>query len=72
MTSSLEQSVCLAIDDTQCIGCGICADVCLTGALVMGLSDLRPVWRAEPCSACGDCVCECPTTAIRLNTELTA
>jgi len=67
MTTGLEQPIVLEIDDRQCVGCAVCADVCPQVALVMGRDDLRPGWLAERCTACGDCVRECPTAAILLS-----
>jgi electron transport complex protein RnfB len=62
----------LQIDDSQCVSCAICVDVCPEAALVMGPDDLRPTCLAELCTACGECVRECPTAAITLGLELAA
>ena len=61
-----EPSFVLQIDNAQCVGCAICMDVCSEAALAMGPSDLRPAWLANLCTACGECVHECPTAAIIL------
>jgi Pyruvate/2-oxoacid:ferredoxin oxidoreductase delta subunit len=62
----------LQIDNSQCVGCAICVDVCPEAALAMGSDDLRPVWLADRCTACAECVHECPTAAITLGFELAA
>ena len=54
------------LDGSQCVGCAVCADVCLDFALVMGSTDLRPTWLAALCTGCGLCEVECPTAAIRM------
>jgi len=67
-----ESSTVLQIDNSQCVGCAICVDVCPDAALAMGPNDLGPVWLADRCTACGECVHECPTAAITLGFELAA
>jgi len=62
----------LQIDDAQCVSCAICSDVCSEAALAMGPDDLRPTCLADRCTACGECVRECPTAAITLGLELAA
>ena len=54
------------------MGCAICADICPEVALTMGPDDLRPTWLADRCTLCGECVVECPTAAITLNSEVPA
>ena len=67
-----ETSTALRIDEGQCVGCAICADICPEVALTMGPDDLRPTWLADRCTLCGECVVECPTAAITLNSEVPA
>ena len=59
----------LRIDEAQCVGCAICADVCPESALAMGPNDLRPVWLEDRCTVCGECVQECPPAAIILGLD---
>ncbi len=59
-------AVAFRLDAGQCVGCAVCADACPERALVMGSSELRPVWIAARCTNCGICEAECPTAAIRL------
>jgi len=59
------------LDEGQCVGCAICADVCPERALSLSRRDLRPTWIANQCTHCGLCEQECPTAAITLRTILT-
>jgi len=45
-----------------CIGCGLCAKSCTDGAIKMDENN-KPVFTAENCTFCGDCVKICPTEA---------
>jgi len=47
----------------DCIKCGVCANVCDTGAIVMTREKL-PFVMARLCSGCRSCVLACPTKAI--------
>jgi dissimilatory sulfite reductase (desulfoviridin) alpha/beta subunit len=50
------------LDKTACIRCGLCAKNCTPCAITMG-EDQKPLFAAEPCIWCGDCVKVCPTGA---------
>jgi len=54
------------LDESQCVGCAICADVCPEGALQMGRRDLLPRFNAGACTRCGTCAEQCPTGAIEV------
>lgn len=46
----------------RCAGCGICTDVCPTGAI--RIVQQQAVVEPELCTACAACVSECPNEAI--------
>jgi MinD superfamily P-loop ATPase len=54
------------LNEAQCLGCAICADVCPEEALVLIQRDLLPAWCASRCSGCRLCEVECPTAAINI------
>ena len=51
-----------ALDREACIGCGLCAKSCATGAIAKGEDD-KPVFAPERCIYCGDCIKVCPAEA---------
>ncbi|AEF94783.1 4Fe-4S ferredoxin iron-sulfur binding domain-containing protein [Desulfotomaculum nigrificans CO-1-SRB] len=52
-----------------CIQCGICIDVCPTGALKRDGSTDAVVVDADFCSGCGTCVKSCPYGVLRVDKE---
>jgi len=51
------------VDADQCVGCGLCTDVCPTDAIsVNGKAEIDH----KKCTGCGACVDECSQDAISL------
>lgn len=53
----------IKIDEEKCNGCGLCADACHEGAIVMENNKAR-LLRDDYCDGLGDCLPVCPTGAI--------
>ncbi|MCK4376126.1 MAG: 4Fe-4S binding protein, partial [Candidatus Brocadiae bacterium] len=51
------------VDADKCTGCGLCQEVCPTGAISM--DEVARIDRAQ-CTGCGQCVAECPEDALSL------
>lgn len=73
-----EQHRCLTYNDSNCIGCGICADVCPTSSLRLG--PVVPIARGliemdlvsvkqDSCVFCGLCSVACPFDALSLEVD---
>ncbi|OQX60998.1 MAG: hypothetical protein B6I38_02580 [Anaerolineaceae bacterium 4572_5.1] len=56
------------IDSQLCTGCGICADICPTNAIVM--RDNKAFIQQDLCKECQACITECPQRAILLIEQL--
>lgn len=52
------------VDQELCTGCGVCVDMCPTGAII--IRDDAAYVDEEMCTGCGICEDECPVEAIRL------
>ena len=66
-----EESICLGtmsavVEKEQCIGCGICIDVCREEAVSFHSDMPVVVIDADRCTCCGICAHECPNEAITL------
>ncbi|MDI6850317.1 MAG: 4Fe-4S binding protein [bacterium] len=55
------------VNEERCIGCGVCENVCRTGAIKV-LNGVAKV-DVKKCIGCGDCVTLCPQDAISLKAE---
>ncbi len=55
----------ITIDEEKCNGCGLCAEACHEGAIVMVDNKAR-LLSDEYCDGLGDCLPECPVDAIKL------
>lgn len=56
----------IRIDYDRCLGCGLCEDSCLSGAIK--IEDERPTVH-EGCIYCGSCVSVCPAEAICMDVK---
>ena len=54
----------ITIDKTKCVGCGKCAEVCPTQAII--LLGKQVLVREGLCRGCGACVEACPKGAISM------
>ena len=55
----------LQYDQSLCIGCGVCVDVCPHAAFEMR-GRLAYLINQQACMECGACQLNCPTDAIRV------
>lgn len=53
------------VDEEKCQNCGMCADVCATGAIQTAASGKKQIIDPALCVNCGQCLIRCPFGAIR-------
>jgi len=59
----IKDVVTLKLDDSKCIGCQMCVNVCPHSVFVMDNKKAKIVDR-DSCMECGACAKNCPTQAI--------
>jgi NAD-dependent dihydropyrimidine dehydrogenase PreA subunit len=57
----------IVVDTERCSGCGVCVDVCPTGALY--LVDGKATVDKNLCNTCQECLAACPNEAIALTRQ---
>jgi ferredoxin len=59
----LKDVVTLELDPEKCIGCGMCAEVCVHGVFTVG-DRVAHVIDRDACMECGACARNCPADAV--------
>jgi NAD-dependent dihydropyrimidine dehydrogenase PreA subunit len=67
MMTYLRNVVTLHLDESKCIGCGICLQVCPRAVFEMS-SGKAQVLKRDACIECGACARNCPVDAISVKT----
>ncbi|HPQ60167.1 MAG TPA: DUF362 domain-containing protein [Syntrophales bacterium] len=60
------------LDPEKCTRCGVCVDVCPTGAAHFSEEDGYPAYDLDLCIGCAQCIGLCPEAALRIFWELDA
>ena len=56
----------LDLNETRCIGCGLCTEVCPHNVFEMSEKKAR-IADPDACMECGACVNNCPVSAVSVN-----
>jgi formate hydrogenlyase subunit 6/NADH:ubiquinone oxidoreductase subunit I len=61
----------MKFDVEKCVGCGMCANDCPTGACQMKVINdkKRPIFDLDMCTFCAQCEESCPKGAIEMTQE---
>jgi len=59
------------LDPGRCVGCGLCAYVCVSESVTGTSDDAEYRWHYEPgrCTFCARCVDRCPADALRMSAD---
>lgn len=59
------------LDPGRCVGCGLCAYVCVSESVTGSSNEKEYEWRYEParCTFCARCVDRCPGDALRMSSD---
>jgi formate hydrogenlyase subunit 6/NADH:ubiquinone oxidoreductase subunit I len=59
------------LDPELCVGCGLCAYVCVSESVTGASSETEYQWHYEPgrCTFCARCVDRCPASALHMSAE---
>jgi ferredoxin len=56
----------IIIDKENCVNCGVCPSLCMTGAMEMDKASFELIFDKNKCILCGFCENSCPVAAIQL------
>jgi len=54
------------INESDCIACGVCEDVCPADPKVFEIEDVAKVINPDACTGCMECVNNCPVSCIEV------
>ena len=56
----------IEVDESKCIGCGNCYDICPKAAKIWEIKDVAHVLDLRYCHVCTLCAMECPVDCIKI------